>query len=104
MLCGRTGLTAPLWAAIICVAAAGAQGTRTRPGPQLPRDSLGSLRSGTAVLRGRVVDGLTGEGIPRARVRLLGNRNARVPVLTDAGGPSSSATSRAVSIRSGPRG
>jgi hypothetical protein len=38
---------------------------------------------GTAVLKGRVVDGVTGNPIPRARVRMLNNPAQKPTVLTD---------------------
>ncbi len=46
-----------------------------------------SQRAGTAVIKGRVVDGVTGNAIPRARVRLMsGPAGSRSPVLTDSTG------------------
>jgi hypothetical protein len=55
-----------------------AQPTRDRPAPP--------QRVGTAVLKGRVVDGVTSQPVPRARVRLSGPGVARQPLLTDAEG------------------
>jgi Carboxypeptidase regulatory-like domain len=43
-------------------------------------------RSGTGVLKGRVIDGVTGDAIPRARVRLQGGAAQRPPVSTDSEG------------------
>ena len=55
-----------------------AQPIRDRPAPP--------QRVGTAVLKGRVVDGATSAPVSRARVRLLGPAGSRPPVLTDAEG------------------
>ena len=49
-----------------------------------PRDRVPPPRTGTAVVKGRVVDGTTGAAVPRARVTVQGG--ARVSVRTDAGG------------------
>jgi hypothetical protein len=49
-----------------------------------PRDRVPPPRTGTAVVKGRVVDGTTGAGVARARVTVQGG--ARVSVRTDAGG------------------
>jgi hypothetical protein len=55
-----------------------AQPTPARDRPQPPP-------TGTAIIKGRVVDGLTGIAVARARVRLQGAGNPP-PVLTDASG------------------
>ncbi len=49
------------------------------------RDRMPTPPTGTGVLKGRVLDGVTGRPIARARVRLSGV-GSRGPVLTDAGG------------------
>src|SRR5688500_5674707 len=49
-----------------------------------PRDRVPPPRTGTAVVKGRVVDGTTGAAVARARVTVQGG--ARVSVRTDAGG------------------
>lgn len=54
--------------------------------PPMPRDRPLPRREGTAILKGRVVDGATGTPIPRARVRLMGRVEARSFVLTDDAG------------------
>src|SRR5207247_8215216 len=49
-----------------------------------PRDRpVAPQRTGTSVIRGRVVDGQTGNAVPRARVRLSGGRGLHAPALTD---------------------
>jgi hypothetical protein len=50
-----------------------------------PRDRVAPPRVGNAVIRGKVVDGVTGAPISRARVRVMGP-SQRPPVLTDADG------------------
>jgi hypothetical protein len=50
-----------------------------------PRDRPDEVRSGTATIAGRVVDGLTGRPLARTRVRVTG-RAPRGPMLTDANG------------------
>jgi hypothetical protein len=50
-----------------------------------PRDRLPPPRTGNAVVKGKVVDGVTGAPIARARVRLNGP-GQHPPVLTDADG------------------
>src|SRR5205823_2948645 len=50
--------------------------------PVPPRDRLPPPATGTAIIKGRVVDAQTGNALPRARVRLPGPGN-RPPVLTD---------------------
>lgn len=74
------------------LAAGGASAqTRDTPPPRLPvspaapatvRDRPPAPRTGTAVISGRVVDAVTGRGIPRARVRLSGPAQ-QGPVLSD---------------------
>ena len=62
--------------------------------PQRPVDAVQPIRDrpappqrvGTAVLKGRVVDGVTSAPVPRARVRVSGPGGTRQPVLTDAEG------------------
>ncbi|MET0214859.1 MAG: carboxypeptidase-like regulatory domain-containing protein [Vicinamibacterales bacterium] len=77
-------LAMPVWAAAQPV------GVTTQPPvipTQPPRDRLPQTqRVGTAVLKGRVVDGASSAPVPRARVRLLGPAGSRPPVLTDAEG------------------
>jgi len=51
-----------------------------------PRDRAPARRVGTAVIRGRVVDGVTGAPVPRARVRVMNGPTSSSPVLTDAEG------------------
>lgn len=54
---------------------------------QPPRDRPPATpRVGTAVVKGRVVDGVTGNPIPRARVRLMNGAAMKPPVLTDGSG------------------
>jgi Carboxypeptidase regulatory-like domain len=55
---------------------------------QPPRDRVPpQQRVGTAALKGRVVDGVTGDPVARARVRLMsGPAGPRAPVLTDSTG------------------
>ena len=55
---------------------------------QPPRDRVPpSQRVGTAVIKGRVVDGVTGNPVPRARVRLVsGPAGSKPPILTDSTG------------------
>jgi hypothetical protein len=58
----------------------------TRP-PEAPtRDRAPVRTTGTGVIKGRVVDGVTAAPIARARVRMMGGPNARGPVLTDGEG------------------
>jgi hypothetical protein len=68
--------------------------TRDTPPPRVPASPptpLGVIRDqrptpvGTGSIKGRVIDGVTGRGIARARVRLTGPTN-RGPVLTDDNG------------------
>jgi Carboxypeptidase regulatory-like domain len=52
-----------------------------------PRDRVPPPRVGTAIVRGLVIDGITGKPLARARVRLqAGPAGPRDPVLTDASG------------------
>ena len=53
---------------------------------QPPRDRPPAPRAGTAVVKGRVVDGVTGNPVARARVRLAGSTGQKPPVLTDVNG------------------
>lgn len=57
-----------------------------QPPPPMPRDRPPVRADGTAVLKGRVVDGLTAAAIPRARVRLFGRGIKRPLATTDVGG------------------
>ena len=50
----------------------------------VPRDRVLPPRTGTGSIKGRVVDGVTGAGVARARVMLMGNM--RATALTDASG------------------
>jgi hypothetical protein len=87
----------------IAMAAALARGaivsaqTRDPPPPRLPATGPGQVqmgirdgrppvpKTGTGVVRGRVVDGVTGRPISRVRVRLTGDAN-KGPILTDGDG------------------
>jgi len=51
-----------------------------------PRDRRPVPIVGTAAMKGRVVDGVTGNPIARARVRIVGGPTPKPPVMTDAGG------------------
>jgi hypothetical protein len=67
------------------VAGSGAQARQIEfAGP--PRDRLPPPRVGTSTLTGRVVDGITGAPVPRARVRISGGGGPRPSVVTDASG------------------
>ena len=71
----RWGLAIVLLAMPVWAAAQTVDETGQRPANQAqpPRDRLPpTQRVGTAVLKGRVVDGATSAPVPRARVRLLG--------------------------------
>ena len=74
----------PAWG----VALAGQTVIRTQPQGQPPRDRpTPQPRVGTAVVRGRVVDGVTGNPVPRARVRvMIASPVQKPPMLTDAQG------------------
>jgi hypothetical protein len=50
-----------------------------------PRDRPPEPQAGTGSISGRIIDGVTGRPLPRARVRLTG-RTPKGPVLTDANG------------------
>src|SRR5262249_22162708 len=54
--------------------------------PLPPRDAPPAARSGTAVIKGRVIDAATGQALPRARVQLMGSPGQRDPMLTDDAG------------------
>ena len=85
----RWGLSIALLAMPVWVAAQPVGVTAQRPATpaQPPRDRLPpTQRVGTAVLKGRVIDGASSAPVPRARVRLLGPAGSRPPVLTDAEG------------------
>src|SRR3954468_8661273 len=63
-----------------------AQVVFTGGGAQIvPRDRVPPPRTGTGSIKGRVVDGITGGAVARARVTLTGTM-MRAPVLTDASG------------------
>ena len=51
-----------------------------------PRDRISIPATGTGVIRGRVVDGVSGAAVPRARVRVMGGGPQRPSVTTDADG------------------
>lgn len=80
----------PLVILLLLVAASAAAQTPprdpTRPAQAPTRDGAPIRRTGTAVLKGRVVDGVTGAAISRARVRMMGGSNTRSAVLTDGEG------------------
>lgn len=74
---------------VLCPIAAFGQGSATLQGgvDMMPlRDRPPQQRTGTATLTGRVVDGLSGEPIPRARVRVMLPGVQRPPVLTGTDG------------------
>jgi hypothetical protein len=78
------GTVAALWLGIFFTAGPRAGQSGGPPTPQgAARDRAPAVRTGTAVLKGRVVDGLTGVAVARARVRLMGSAGARPPVLSD---------------------
>jgi hypothetical protein len=52
--------------------------------PEAPRDRVPPPRTGTAAIKGRVVDGISGVALARARVMVLGV--TRVSAITDAAG------------------
>jgi hypothetical protein len=58
------------------------------PGPAQapPRDRVPPPRTGTGIVKGRVVDGTTGAAIARARVMLQGLGGGGAPAITDADG------------------
>lgn len=56
-----------------------AQGRVVRDRPPIPT-------TGTGLIKGRVVDGVSGAAVPRARVRLQGGAGQRPSVLTDGAG------------------
>jgi hypothetical protein len=97
MLRRATGVSAALAAMTAVLCFSGAHGwMQTVPrDPQAPppkplaapvRDRVPTPRIGTGALKGRVVDGVTGRPIARARVRLTGAGVSRGPVLTDGTG------------------
>jgi hypothetical protein len=47
------------------------------------RDRAPAPPTGTAIIKGRVIDAQTGIGLARARVRLQGPASNRPPVVTD---------------------
>jgi hypothetical protein len=80
------GLAIALW--LPPLGPARAQQPRMSVEMQMPpgRDRPPVVRVGTGVVKGRVVDGATGNGVPRARVTLLGVAAGRLPVVTDGSG------------------
>jgi hypothetical protein len=82
----RVGFVAALVLMDVTSAPAGQPGpvrsTQMVPG----RDRPPVVRVGTAVLKGRVVDGATGAGVPRARVTIQGAASGRPPATTDGTG------------------
>jgi hypothetical protein len=58
------------------------QGTPVLP----PRDRVPPPTTGTGVIKGRVVDGVTGAAVARARVRIMGGATRLPVVTTDAAG------------------
>ncbi len=56
------------------------------PGQAPPRDRVPPPRTGTGVVKGRVVDGTTGAAIARARVMMMIGSGGGPPVTTDADG------------------
>ena len=79
-------------AALVLVQAAGASAQPVKSGvtpgiqAQPGRDRVPAARVGTAVVRGRVVDGTTGAAVARARVTLQGPAVGQPPVTTDGTG------------------
>jgi hypothetical protein len=59
---------------------------RAQPAPTMPRDRPAVRADGTASIKGRIVDGVTGAAVPRARVRLIGGGGSRTAVMTDLAG------------------
>ncbi len=58
-----------------------------QPGTQVPpRDRAAMPTTGNGAIRGRVVDGVSGAAVPRARVRVMGGGPQRPGVTTDAAG------------------
>jgi hypothetical protein len=80
------GLAIALW--LSPPAPARAQQPRMSLEMQLPpgRDRPPVVRVGTGVVKGRVVDGATGNGLPRVRVTLLGVAAGTPPLITDGSG------------------
>jgi hypothetical protein len=68
-------------AAVMAASGAAATAQVHVPAAQ-PRDQ----RPGTAIIRGRVIDAVTGTPVARARVRVVGGQSSRPVVLTDADG------------------
>jgi hypothetical protein len=60
------------------------RGPQGQPAP--PRDAQPVRRTGTAVVRGRVVDALTGQALPRVRVRLLAGVGGSAALTTESAG------------------
>ena len=71
---------------IVAIGVASCTTVTARAQPAPPRDRQPVEPTGTARLKGRVVDAQTGSAIVRARVRLLGPFGNRPPALTDASG------------------
>ena len=87
MLIGRIGcpaLVALLFLATSPFAARGQVVISNGNAQIAPRDRVPPPRTGTASVKGRVVDGVTGAAVARARVTLAGT--TRATVLTDASG------------------
>ena len=75
--CLAIGFAAAVSAALPAVVAAQVVAPRDRPPVQA---------SGTGAIKGRVVDGVSGAAITRARVQLTGSGRVRPPTLTDGAG------------------
>ena len=84
----RTGCPFPLAVALLLLFAATSLAGQAEIVSALqgtpPRDRVPPPRTGTGVVRGRVVDGVTGAAIARARVTLQGGKRAFV--TTDGNG------------------
>ena len=98
ILCWRRDVTCGVAMVLLSLASGVAGQTRDpKPVPPQPRDPVTpavvmpprdrppEAQSGTATIVGRVIDGVTGRPVARARVRLTG-RAPRGPMLTDANG------------------
>lgn len=80
---GRSAGIATIFLFLSTAASSAGQDGGVVQGPP-PRDRVVPLRSGTGAVRGRVLDGVTGAAIARARVTLQGGK--RAVVTTDASG------------------
>src|SRR5256885_1540327 len=65
---------------------AAASAAQVAPLPPRDRPLEPTTPTGTGVIKGRVVDGQTGNAVPRARVRLMGGGPRQSATLTDEAG------------------